>query len=128
MALWQGKSRRSHTGRQIRYHRGKKRFEVGRETHLTTIGNRSIKKIRTLGAGHKYAAKTVDVAFVVDPSTNKTKKAEIKSVINNPANINYIRRNIITKGAVIDTSAGRAQVTSRPGQQGVVQAVLLPKE
>jgi small subunit ribosomal protein S8e len=128
MALWQGKSRRSHTGRQIRYHRGKRRFEVGRETHLTTIGNRSIKKIRTLGAGSKYAAKTIDIAFVVDPSNKKTKKAEIKSVIDNPANINYIRRNIITKGAVIDTSVGKARVTSRPGQQGVVQAVLLPKK
>lgn len=127
MALWQGKSRRSRTGRQIRYHRGKRRFEVGRETHLTTIGERRIKKIRTRGANQKLATKTIDVAFVVDPSTNETKKADIKTVIDNPANINYIRRNIITKGAVIDTTAGKAKVTSRPGQQGIVQAVLLQK-
>ncbi len=128
MALWQGKSRRSHTGRQNRYHRGKRRFEVGRETHLTTIGERRIKKIRTRGNGNKIVAKTIDFAFVVDPASNKTMKAEIKTVIDNPANINYIRRNIITKGAIIDTSEGKARVTSRPGQTGIVQAMLLKEK
>jgi small subunit ribosomal protein S8e len=128
MALWQGKARRSITGRRIRYHRGKRRFEVGRETHLTTIGPRRVKKIRTRGQGQKITAKTIDVAFIVDPKTKKTKKTEIKSVIDNPANINYIRRNIITKGAVIDTSLGKAKVTSRPGQTGVVSGVLLQNE
>ena len=128
MALWQGKSRRSHTGRQNRYHRGKRRFEVGRETLMTTLGPRKIKTVRTRGNGTKYCAKTIDIAYIIDPKTKKTKKAEIKSVIDNPANINYIRRNIITKGAVIDTSAGKARVTSRPGQTGVVSGVLLPKE
>jgi len=127
MALWQGKSRRSATGRRIRYHRGKRRFEVGRETHLTTIGPRRIKRIRTRGSGQKFTAKTIDVAFIVDPETKKTQKTEIKGVIDNPANINYIRRNIITKGAVIETSLGKARVTSRPGQTGVVSGVLLPK-
>ena len=128
MALWQGKSRRSSTGRRIRYHRGKKRFEVGRETHLTTIGPRRIKNIRTRGNNSKSTAKTIDIAFIVDPKTKKTHKTDIKTVIDNPANINYIRRNIITKGAVIETSLGKAKVTSRPGQTGVVSGVLIGKE
>mgnify|MGYP001764684047 CR=1 FL=1 len=50
---------------------------------------------------------------------------EIENVVDNPSNVNYARRNIITKGAVIETSAGRARVTSRPGQTGQVNAVLL---
>ena len=33
--------------------------------------------------------------------------------------------NIITKGSVIQTEKGKAQVTSRPGQHGVVSAVLV---
>jgi small subunit ribosomal protein S8e len=125
MALWQGKSQRSKSGRRIRYARGKRRFEIGRETHLATIGPMSIKKNRIRGNQHKFSAKTIDTAYVVDPETNKTQKAEIKSVVDNPANINYIRRNIITKGAVIDTNMGKAKVTSRPGQVGMVNAILL---
>jgi len=128
MALWQGKSRRSTTGRRIRYHRGKRRFEVGRETHLTTIGPRRIKKIRTRSRGSKSTAKTIDIAFIFDPKTKKTTKTEIKNVIDNPANINYIRRNIITKGAVIETTVGKAKVTSRPGQTGVVSGVLIKND
>ena len=48
-------------------------------------------------------------------------------VIENTANPNYVRQNIITKGSVIETEKGKAKVTSRPGQHGVVNAVLLTK-
>jgi len=43
----------------------------------------------------------------------------------NPANINYVRRNLLTKGAIITTDLGRARIVSRPGQDGVVNAVLI---
>jgi small subunit ribosomal protein S8e len=125
MALWQGDSRRSKTGRRIRYSRGKRKFEIGREAHLTTIGNISIKKLRTLGSNQKIRAKTIDYAYIIDKKNNKTTKSKINSVVGNPANINYIRRNIINKGAIIETDLGKAKVTSRPGQTGVVNAVLL---
>lgn len=125
MALWQGDSRRSKTGRRIRYSRGKRKFEIGREAHLTTIGNIRIKKVRTLGKNQKIRAKTLDYAYIIDKKNNKTTKSKINSVIGNPANINYIRRNIINKGAIIETDLGKAKVTSRPGQTGVVNAVLL---
>ena len=46
-------------------------------------------------------------------------------MVENPSNVNYVRRNIVTKGAVIETSEGRARVTSRPGQTGQVNAVLI---
>jgi small subunit ribosomal protein S8e len=125
MALWQGNSRRSKTGRRIRYFRGKRKFEIGRESHLTTIGDISVKKVRTLGKNQKIRAKTINIAYVIDKKDKKTQKTEIKSVIGNPANINYVRRNIINKGAIIETSLGKAKVTSRPGQTGIVNAVLL---
>jgi small subunit ribosomal protein S8e len=125
MALWQGDSRRSKTGRRIRYSRGKRKFEIGRESHLTTIGNIKIKKVRTLGKNQKIRAKTINMAHIIDKKNNKTQKTKIKTVIGNPANINYIRRNIINKGAIIETELGKARVTSRPGQTGVVNAVLI---
>jgi len=127
MALWQGESKRSKTGRRIRYARGKRKFEIGRERHLTTIGEPSLKKVRTKGNNRKTRAKTTNIAYVVDPSNKKTSKTEIISVVENKANIHYIRRNIINKGAIIDTKIGKAKVTSRPGQSGTVNAILLSK-
>jgi small subunit ribosomal protein S8e len=125
MALWQGKSKRSKTGRRIRYARGKRKFEIGRESHLTTIGANSLKVVRTKGNNQKTRVKTSDIAYVLDPKTQKTSKTEISTVKENPANIHYVRRNIINKGAIIETKIGKARVTSRPGQNGSINAVLL---
>jgi len=125
MALWQGKSTRTKTGRRIRYARGKRKFEIGRESHLTTIGEPRHKIIRTMGDNRKTRIKTTNIAYVIDPKTKKTTKTEILSVVENKANIHYVRRNIINKGAIIETKVGKAEVTSRPGQSGTVNAVLI---
>ena len=125
MALWQGNSRRGMTGRRIRYGRGKRKFEIGREAHLTTIGQPKLKQVRTRGQTRKTRALTTNIACVVDPKTRKTTKTEIISVVENQANIHYVRRNIMNKGAIIDTKLGKAKVTSRPGQSGNISAVLL---
>jgi len=127
MALWQGNSRRSRTGRRIRYARGKKKFEIGREQLLPTIGPTRLKKIRTMGNNRKTRAKTIDVAYVVNPENNETTKTEILSVAENAANIHYVRRNIMNKGAIIETKLGKAKITSRPGQTGTINAVLVSK-
>ena len=127
MAVWQGNSKRSITGRRIRYSRNKKRFEIGRELHLTTIGAMKRKTIRTRGHNKKSRVLTADTAYVIDPKTNKTTKTEIVTVVENSANIHYVRRNIMNKGAIINTKIGKAKITSRPGQNGIVNAVLLPK-
>jgi len=128
MALWQGKSVRTKTGRRIiRYARGKRKFEIGREQHLTTIDKPRLKIVRTRGNNRKTRVKTTNIAYVIDPKTNKTTKTEIISVVENQANIHYVRRNIINKGAIIETKIGKAKVTSRPGQDGTVNAVLISK-
>ena len=127
MALWQGDSRRSETGRRKRFARSKRKYEIGREAHLTTIGPTRIKEVRTMGNNRKTRAKTINFAYVVDPKSNKATKTEIISVLENQANIHYVRRNIINKGAVIDTKLGKALVTSRPGQSGSINAVLISK-
>ena len=127
MAVWQGNSKRSMTGRRIRYARNKRRFEIGRELHLNTIGTVKRKPIRTRGNNKKTRVLTEDTAFVIDPKTNKTTKTEIITVIENAANVHYVRRNIMNKGAIINTKIGKAKITSRPGQSGVINAILLTK-
>ncbi len=125
MALWQGQSRRSITGRRIRYARGKRKFEIGRENNLTTIGQPRLKQVNTRGNTQKTRVLTADIVHVVDPKTKKTEKTEIITVVENPANIHYVRRNIINKGAILNTKLGNARVTNRPGQSGMINAVLL---
>jgi small subunit ribosomal protein S8e len=66
-----------------------------------------------------------EYANVTDPKSGKTKKVKILDVEENPANIDFSRRKIITRGAVINTEAGKAKVTSRPGQSGIVNAILI---
>ena len=73
----------------------------------------------------KIAALSINTVNVTDPATGKSQKTEIRSVVKNPANVDYQRRGVITKGAVVETPLGQAIVTSRPGQHGVVNAILL---
>ena len=65
-------------------------------------------------------------ANVADRSTGKISKVRIETVEENVANPNYVRRNLLTRGAVIRTEIGRARIISRPGQDGVINAVLIP--
>ena len=127
MALWQGSSKRTRTGRRIRYARGKRKFEIGREKHFTTIGSTTTKVVRTKGNNQKTQVKTSNIAYVLDPKTNKITKTDIVTVKENAANIHYVRRNIMNKGAIIETKLGKAKITSRPGQTGTVNAMLLSK-
>ncbi|MDF0590054.1 30S ribosomal protein S8e [Candidatus Methanocrinis natronophilus] len=122
---WQGKSKRKFTGGRLISNRGKKKYELGREAGEPYIDATRKKNIRTRGGNSKVRLLRCDVACVSDPKTGKSKTAKIESVKENSANLNYIRRSIITKGAIIKTSLGTARVTSRPGQEGVVNAVLV---
>jgi len=126
MALWQGRPKRKVTGGRLSRNRKKRKFEIGPEKQFTVIDDEHrFKSVRTRGGHKKVRVLASDVANVLDPKKNKTKKVEIETVVKNPANPNYVQRNIITKGAVIRTELGLARVTSRPGQDGVLNAVLI---
>ncbi len=125
MALFQGRSKRKPTGGRLRPHRSKRRAEIGRELQQTRIGEKRQKFARARGGDRKVRLLRSNYAAVTDPTKGKTARAKILDVIENPANPHYVRQNIITRGAVIETDAGRARVTSRPGQHGVISAVLI---
>ena len=127
MAIWQGRSVRKITGGRYKHFRKKRKYELGREQAETRIGKVRAKVIRARGGNIKVRLFETRYANVVDPRTGKSQKAEIKRVIENKANPHYVRRHIITKGAIILTELGEAKVTSRPGQDGSVNAVLLEK-
>ena len=123
---WQGKSTRKYTSGRIIRARGKKRFELGGEEANTLLGETNRKIVKTMGGEEKVRLLSDNFAVVIDPKTKTAKKVKIETVSGNPANIHFVRRNIITKGAIIKTELGSARVTNRPGQEGGVNAVLLP--
>jgi small subunit ribosomal protein S8e len=123
---WQGESGRKSTGGRLILARGKKKFETGREPSDTTIGDIRTKRVETFGGNSKMKILRSNVAIVSDPKTGKSRTAKVETVKDNRANLHYMRRNIITKGAVIKTDLGDARVTNKPGQDGVINAVLLP--
>jgi small subunit ribosomal protein S8e len=125
---WQGKIGRKPTGGRLILARGKRKYEIGSEASDTTIADIRKKKVDTLGGNKKMRLLRGNVATVADPKTGITKKVKIETVKNNKANLHYTRRNIITKGAIIKTDLGDAMVTNRPGQEGIINAVLITSQ
>ncbi len=129
MSVWHGDSHKKKlSGGRKRAYRKKRRFERGSFPAETTLGERKLKTVRRRGGNPKTRALTEQRASISNPGTGKTEKTEILRVVRNPANVDYNRRGVITKGTVIETKLGLARVTSRPGQHGLINATLLPKE
>jgi small subunit ribosomal protein S8e len=118
-----GRSLRKRTGGRRRPKRDRRKHELGSEPTETQVGDRKLKTVDTRGGNTKVRAIRTDAAAVA--TDDGSVAADILDVVENPADPNYARRNIITRGAVIETSEGRARVTSRPGQDGQVNAVLI---
>lgn len=92
---------------------------------LTKLGDTKLRTARARAGVVKIRAIETNLANVFDPKTKKYKKVKIETIVENTANRHFVRRNIITKGAIIKTELGNAKVTSRPGQEPVVNAVLV---
>ncbi len=125
MARSQEKSQRKASGGRYHFVRTKRKFELARyaaNTKLTEV--RKVRSTRTVGGNQKKALLEVSHINVAD-AKGKSVKAKILNVVENPANPNLVRRNIITKGAVVETEKGRARVTSRPGQESSLNGVLV---
>jgi len=117
----QGRSTRTKTGGRIHPHGTKKKHELGNNPTETQFDESSYRTVEARGNTTKIRALAADVVNVTDGG--ETESVQIENVVDNPANPNYARRNIITKGAVLETELGFARVTSRPGQTGQVNAV-----
>jgi small subunit ribosomal protein S8e len=105
--------------------RGRRKFEIDRYPNEAVVGATQIVVRRTRGNNVKAAFKTAEFANVIDKEAKKVTKSKILKVTKNPANRDYERRGVVSKGAVIETESGAAVVVSRPGQDGVVNAVLV---
>lgn len=126
MGVYQGNDLKKISGGLKGRHRNKRKFEMGSPPTNTTQSPNDVRvKERVLGGNIKVRVKYASTANVYDPSTKQAKKTKILAVLETPSNPELARRGIITKGTKIRTELGEAIVTSRPGQDGVINAILI---
>lgn len=125
MANSQRRSVRKASGGRYHFSRSKIKCELGGFPASTKLSKtRKVVSARGLGGKRKQVTLSTNLINVTDKK-GKTTKTEILNVVGNPANIQLVIRNIITKGAIVETKLGKVKVTSRPGQEGTLSGVLV---
>ena len=122
MAISLRRSVKKETGKKYKKDRKKRKKELARPASLTKVGEKKTKKIRTLGGNTKNRAMKIDTVLI---SGKKSKTAKIVKVLKNPSNRHFVRMNVITKGAILETDKGMVKVTNRPGQEGHVTGIIV---
>ena len=118
-------TKRKITGGRRKSYRTKRAIEAGGYPTETGLGE-SIRRVKKMHGNSKKIKLFKDMYVNISISrTGNTEKVTIDKIVENTANIDYNRRKILTRGAVIETSLGKAVITSRPGQDGVLNAILL---
>ncbi len=126
MAISQLRSKRKATGGLYKAYRKKKLYELGSSPLFVKLGERRIKVKRVRGGNTKVRLLTEKKVNVVLPD-GKAKVVEILKIKENPANRNYVIRNFITKGTIVETELGDVVITSRPGQEATLNGKLIGK-
>lgn len=118
------KTKSSGSGGHRRMATGKRKAHWGGFFARAKLGEKEeVRAFRTRGGSKKAAVHT---AMHVNVATgNKVQRVKIVTVKESPDNRHFARENLLTLGAVVETELGKAKVTSRPGQDGSVNAVLL---
>ncbi len=102
----------------------RRKYEIDRYPNEPINGAQVTVTRRIRGNNKKTALKSIDFVNLATGEA-KVKKSKIIKVLENTTNNDYKRRGIITKGAILETAEGKCRVVSKPGQNGIVNAILL---
>ena len=102
----------------------RQKFDMDRYPNEALMGEQETATRKTRGNNRKIALKTVNHVNLVLSDT-KIKRTKIIRVLENQTNNDYKRRGVITKGAILETEDGKCKVVSRPGQNGMINAILV---
>lgn len=125
MARWHGTSKRKPSGGRKVHARKKRSTEISTEKQHAYVGARKQKVYRRTGGNALTRVLADEFVNVSDASKGTTSKASIKTVTENASNPNFVRRNILVRGAVVETDLGMVRITSRPGKDGVINGTLI---
>jgi|TARA_B100001750_G_scaffold222855_1_gene212597 small subunit ribosomal protein S8e len=102
----------------------RQKFQMDRYPNEALMGDQETTTRKTRGNNRKTGLKKVSHVNLVLPDA-KIKRSKITKVLENQTNNDYQRRGVITKGAILETEDGKCKVISRPGQCGIINAVLV---
>ncbi len=102
----------------------RRKYETDRYPNEAINGAQITITRKVRGNNTKTALKAIDFVNLAT-GESKVKKVKIIKVLENSTNNDYKRRGIITKGAILETKEGKCRVISEPGQNGIVNAILL---
>jgi len=125
MSISNFKSKRKTTGGLYKRLRKKKKRDFGNDFIPIRIGEERKKVVEGLANIRKQRLLQTNMINVTDTKTGKSKKVKILQVLEHLDNIHYTRMSVITKGCVVKTEMGKVKVTSRPGQHGMINGILL---
>jgi len=128
LSVYQGRDLRKENGKIKSPNSKKRKANYGRYPTLTKISksNEEVRYIfKTKGGNYKVKLKSALYVNVLIPETKEIKRVKILGVIKNPNDKNLDREKIITKNAILNTEIGKVLVTSRPGQDGVINGILM---
>ncbi|MDO8517278.1 MAG: 30S ribosomal protein S8e [Nanoarchaeota archaeon] len=113
------------SGGRYKKARKKKLYEKKGQPRVVKLGEKKVKLVKMMGGDKKLVSLAHNFANITH--NKKSKKVKIKNVLETPSNRFLARQNILVKGAIIETEIGKARITNRPSQEGMVQAVLIEK-
>ena len=119
------KTGKKSTGGRYKKSRKKRLYEKPGTPRQVILGEEKKKDLMTRGGHIKTVLLKTNIANLFNSKDKKSEVVKIKNVIEVPSNVFLARKNVIVKGAIIETEKGKARVTNRPGQEGQVQAVLI---
>ena len=104
--------------------RSRRKFEIDRYPNEPLAGEQQTVTRKVRGKNLKTALISANFVNLI-LADSKVKKTKIIRVLENSTNNDYQRRGVITKGAILETEDGKCKVISRPGQDGVVNGILV---
>ena len=124
MATSMRRANRKSTGGRYHSDRKKLKRELTRFSAMTKVSDKKkAKTIRVRGGNKKSVLLSGNSINVI--KDGKASMTKILNVVENAANPHLVRRNILTKGAIVETEMGKVKVTSRPGQDACLNGIAL---
>ncbi|MCF7910260.1 30S ribosomal protein S8e [Candidatus Pacearchaeota archaeon] len=118
------------TGGKYKKQRKKRKEELAgqkRVVKLSPEAEDKKKNLRVRGGNKKTILLRAKFINIQNPKNKKekAKKLEIQNVIETPSNRFFARQNILTKGTIVETKLGKAKITNRPTQEGMINGILV---
>ena len=117
------KGRKISGGKYIK-RRKKKSYERVGQRKTVKLGEEKRKSKRVRGGNKKNFMLKGKFVNIKDKD-KKTKKVEIKNVIETPSDRFLARQNILTKGTILETELGKVKITNRPSQESMINGILI---